>query len=161
MDPKLALEVQKLGHRVLDDVIAAARCIGCLQKDYPSTNMDNLVTVLQGELHAVRKELKESTAAAADKAVHVAQPAATLPKPADPAAGRYVTPASGSCTPPRHCKCFLCDQEGHIIAFCPIRAELFRYMQQQAGRATAPQLSMSCHQLLRPKGWPMKTGRCL
>ena len=78
MGPKLALEVQNLGHRVLDDVIAAARCIGCLQKDYPSTNMDNLVTVLQDELHAVRKELKESAVAAAGKAVRVVQPAAML-----------------------------------------------------------------------------------
>ena len=60
LDPRLALEVQKLGHCVLDGVIAAARCIECLQKDYPSPNMDNLVTVLQDELHAVRKELKES-----------------------------------------------------------------------------------------------------
>ena len=32
-DPKLALEVQKLGHRVLDDVIAVARHIERLQKD--------------------------------------------------------------------------------------------------------------------------------
>ena len=32
-DLKLALEVQKLGHRALEDVIAAAWCIEHLQKD--------------------------------------------------------------------------------------------------------------------------------
>ena len=87
--------MQKLDHRALDDVIATARCIECLQKDYPSPNMDNLVMVLQDELHAVRKELKESAVAAADNAVCVAQLVVMLPEPADPAAGRYVAPAPG------------------------------------------------------------------
>ena len=59
LDPKLTLEVQKLGHHALDDVIAAARQIGRLQKDYPSPKMDNLVSILQDELHAVRKKLKK------------------------------------------------------------------------------------------------------
>ena len=43
LDPKFALEMQKLGHRALDNVIARARLIERLQKDYPSPNMNNLV----------------------------------------------------------------------------------------------------------------------
>ena len=62
MDPKLALEVQKLGHHTLDDIFAAVRRIERLQKNYLSPNMDNLVSVLQDELRTVRKELKESAA---------------------------------------------------------------------------------------------------
>ena len=53
LDPKLALEVQKLGHHVSDDVITMAQCTEHLQEDYPSPNMDILVSVLQDELQAV------------------------------------------------------------------------------------------------------------
>ena len=74
LDPKLALEVQKLVHRTLDDVTATARRIEQLQKDYPSPNIDNLVSVLQNELWAVRNELKGSSATMADNVVRVAQP---------------------------------------------------------------------------------------
>ena len=138
LDPKLALEVQKLGHSALDNVIAIAWCIGHLQKDYPSPDMDNLVSVLQDELHRVRKELKESTATATDKTVRIAQPVVAPAEPFDPAAGRYVAYALGVCAPPHWCRFFLCDPEGHFVASCPIRAEMFRFMQQQAGRISAP-----------------------
>ena len=96
LDPKLVLEVQKLGHLALDNVIATARHIKCLQKGFPSPNMNNLVTVLKEELLTIRKELKESSVAAADKAVRDAQPAAMILEPADPTAGRYVAPAAGA-----------------------------------------------------------------
>ena len=72
LDPKLALEVQKLAYCALDDVITASQCIERLQKRLPLHRMDNLVSVLQDELRAFRKELKESAAAMADKAVQVA-----------------------------------------------------------------------------------------
>ena len=138
LDPKVALEVQKLGHRELDNVIATARRIELWQEDYPSPNMDSLVTVLQDKLRVVRKELKESAAAAAIKALCVAQPAAMVLKPANPAADRYVAPSAGACTPPCRRRCFLCDQERHFVASCPIRAETFRYLQQNARQATTP-----------------------
>ena len=95
LDPKLPLEVQKLGHRVLDDVIDSAWCIECLQKDYPSPNMDNLVSVLQDELLTIRKKLEESGATTADKAMRIVQPVAAPAEPIDPAAGRYVAPTPG------------------------------------------------------------------
>ena len=87
--------------------------------------MDNLVLVLQGELLSVRKELKESAAAMADKAVRVAQPTMAPPTPAKATAGsRYVAPSSRMRTPQRRHRCFLCDQEGQFPFFyasCPIR----------------------------------------
>ena len=85
--PKLELELQKLGHRALDDIIALARRIERLQKDYPSLNKDNLVSVLQDELCAVCKEFQESAADMADKVVQVAQPVIAPAKPADLAMG--------------------------------------------------------------------------
>ena len=54
---RLALEMQKLGYRALDDVIAAARHIEHLQKDYPSPNMDNLESIFQHELRAKSPKL--------------------------------------------------------------------------------------------------------
>ena len=102
--PKL-VEVQKLGHRELDNFIAAAQCIERLQKDYPSPNMDNLVSVLQDELCSVRKELKESAAVMADNAVWVAQPVVAPAEPSDPASGRHVAPSPGVCAPPRRRRC--------------------------------------------------------
>ena len=85
--------MQKLPHCALDDIIIAARCIERLQKTYPSLNMDNLVSFQQDELRAVQKELKESAAAAADKAMRVAQPAVAPAEPTDTAAAWYIAPS--------------------------------------------------------------------
>ena len=92
-DPKLALGVQKLGHRALNKVIATVHRIERLQKYCPSPNMDNLVSVLQDELYYVRKELKESAATIADNAVQIAQPVAASAEPVAPAPGVRAIPA--------------------------------------------------------------------
>ena len=107
---------------MLDDVIAAARRTKQLQKDHPFLDMDNSVSVLQNELRAVHKELKESVAAMAEKAVRVAQPAAA-PLAVAATNDKYVAPPSGMCAPQCWCRCFLSDQEGHFAASCPIRNE--------------------------------------
>ena len=58
-----------------------------------------------------------------------------------PAAGaaetQYVAPPSGMCAPQHRSRCFLCDQEGHFVASCLIRAEMLWFM-QQAGRSSTP-----------------------
>ena len=128
--------MQKLGHCALDDVVADAQHIERMQKDCPSPNMDNLVSVLQDELRAVQKELKESAVAMAGKAVRIAQPALAPAKPTNTAAGRYTAPSSGMLAPQRRLMCFLFDQEGHFVGSCPIRAETFHFM-KQAGHANA------------------------
>ena len=97
----------------------------------PLPNLDNLVSVLQDELCAVRKELKESAVAMADKAVRAAQPVMAPLAPTAAAAGsRYVTSSSRMCTPQHWHRCSVCVQEGYFVAFCPIRAEMFCLMQQ-------------------------------
>ena len=139
LDPKLALKMQKLGYRSLDDVIAAAHRIKCLQKDYPSHNMENLLFVLQDEVWAVYKELKESAAAFADKAVWVVQPVVAPPAPTEAAVdNRCVAPWARMHAPQCRHRCFLCDQEDHFVVSCPISAEMFRPMQQEGRNSTPP-----------------------
>ena len=50
LEPKLALEVQKLGYCTLDKVTAATCRSEHLQREYPSLNMDSLMASLQYEL---------------------------------------------------------------------------------------------------------------
>ena len=91
LNSKLALEVQKLGHRAVGNVIATARRIEWLQKDNHSPNMDN----------AVRKELKETAAAMSNKVVQVAQPVVAPPASvAVVADSRSVAPFSEMRAPP-------------------------------------------------------------
>ena len=133
LDPKLALEVQKLGHRALHDATVAALRIKWLQKDYPSPNMYNLVSILQDELQAVREELKESAAAMTDQAIWVAQPVMAPPAPTKAAAdSRYVALSSRMRTSQRRCRCFLCEQEGHFVECCLLGQDVPHY---ETGRA--------------------------
>ena len=74
----------------------------------------------------------------ADKAVRVVQPVAVPPTTAAAAVeNQNVAPPSGMCASPHQCRYFLCDQEGHFIASCPIWADMF-WFKQQAGRSGAP-----------------------
>ena len=98
LELKLALEVQKLGYRTLDDVIAVACRIEWLQKDYPSNNMGSLASVLQNELRVVCKDLKESAGAMAKKVVSMAQPSAASPEVAT-SENQYVALPSEMSTP--------------------------------------------------------------
>ena len=129
--------MQKLGYHALDDVIAASCRIEHLQKDYPSLNMDNLVSVWQEKLQAVRKELKKSATTKADKTVLVTQSVVAPSAPTEAADdNQYVAPSTGMCAPQRRRRCFLCKKDDHFIVPCPIRAEMFCFM-QQAGRISA------------------------
>ena len=79
LDGPLALEVQKLGHTTLEDVIAAAQRIERLHRTYPAPGMDSLVSVMQEELKALRKELKENQGKNSAAAVFAAAPPADGP----------------------------------------------------------------------------------
>ena len=79
-------------------MIATARRIEWLEKDYPSPNVDNLMTVLRSKLKTLCKELKESVAAMADKMIE--QPAAVLLSTAT-VEHKYFAPPSGMRAPQR------------------------------------------------------------
>ena len=157
LDGPLALEVQKLGHTTLEDVISAARRIERLHRTYPAPGMDGLVTVMQEELKALRKELKENQTKNAAAAVFTGIPpaegssliAAAIPRDhsmaPEAAPGflqRMPSPTQYSRPPgrprsqptPRTRRCFFCDEEGHFIAQCPFKEELKQWRQMMRGR---------------------------
>ena len=123
------LEVQKIDYHALNDIITAASRIERLL-----SYMDNLVCSLQDELRVVQREMKESAAAVVENVAHMAQHPAVPPA----VKSQYLDP------PPRmsarQCprKSFLCDQECHFVASCPIQAELFQSMQQSGRLGVCP-----------------------
>ena len=70
LDRKLAMEVQKLGHSNLNNVITVARYLECLHKEYPMFNMDSFMSIMQDKLKATKTELKEAHTAAAATAIN-------------------------------------------------------------------------------------------
>ena len=158
LDQTLAAEVQKLGHKTMEDVVAAACRIEKILQEQADTKMECLVSTMQDQIRLLKKDLKEANeqiaahrtaappvaAMAAVPAPTTATAAAAPPPPAAPA--RYNNQDYGE-EPPfyrpprgqmdrRPPRCFLCREEGHIVSNCPARPVLQRLLRQQA-RASA------------------------
>ena len=154
LDQTLAAEVQKLGHKTMKDVVAAARRIEKILEEQTDTKMKRLVSTMQDQIRLLKKDLKEAnekiaahrtaaprlTAMAAVPTPTAATAAATQPPPAAPA--RHIYQDYGEeplfYHPPRRqvdrrppC-CFLCGKEGHFVSNCSARQVLQRLLRQQA-----------------------------
>ena len=60
LDRTLAAEVQKLGHRTMEDVVAAARRIEKILEEQTDTKMERLVSTMQDQIRLLKKDLKKS-----------------------------------------------------------------------------------------------------
>ena len=157
LDRTLAAEVQKLGYKTMEDVIAAARRIKKILEEQTDTKMERLVSTMQDQIRLLEKDPKEANeqmaahrtvappvaAMAAVPAPTTATAAAAQPPPAKPA--RHIYQDYGE-EPPfyrppdrqmdhRPPRCFLCG-EGHFVSNCPARQVLQHLLRQQA-RASA------------------------
>ena len=158
LERPLAAEVQKLGCRTLEDVVAVARRTEKILEEQMDSKMERLISAMQDQIRLLKKDLKEAndqisthqaaaaptTALAATSALTVAAahppPLATaqLPPPS-PARHRYQDyPEDGPYfRPPRRQtdrrppRCFLCGEEGHFVSHCPACSVLQRLLRQQ------------------------------
>ena len=164
LDRTLAAEVQKLGHRTMEDIIAAARRIEKILEEQTDTKMERLVSTMQDQIRLLKKKLKEANEQiAANKAwappVVAMAAMAAIPTPtAATAAAAQPSPAAPTLhvyqdygeeppfyRPPRRQmdhrppRCILCGEEGHFVSNCPARPVLQLLLCQQArARARAP-----------------------
>ena len=153
LDRTLAAEVQKLGHRTMEEVVAAARRIEKILKEQTDTKMERLVNTMQDQIQILKKDLKEANkqiaahkAAAppvnALAAVPAPAVAAAQPPPPAPAPARHLYQNYSEelpfYLPPRLQMdrrpplCFFCGEEGHFVSNCPARPVLLRLLRQQA-----------------------------
>ena len=102
LDRTLAAEVQKLGHRTMEDVVAAARRIKKILEEQTDTKMERLVNTMQDQIRILKKDLKEANEQiAAHKAAAppvTAMAAVSAPTAATAAAIR-LPPTHRSCSP--------------------------------------------------------------
>ena len=165
LERPLAAEVQKLGCRTMEDVVAAARRIEKILEEQTDSKMERLISSMQDQIRLLKKDLKDAheqiathQATATPTAALAATPASTVaaaqPPPLAPAPAQPPPP-----TPARHLyqgypeenpyfqpprrqsdrrppRCFLCGEEGHFVSNCPARSVLQRLLRQQA-RANA------------------------
>ena len=103
LDRTLAAEVQKLGHRTMEDIVAAARRIEKILEEQTDTKMECLVSTMKDQILLVKKDLREANeqiaahrtsapsvaAMAAVPAPTAATAAAAQPPPAAPARQIY------------------------------------------------------------------------
>ena len=85
LDGTLATEVQKLGHRTMEEVAAAARRIEKIVEEQTDTKMECLVSTMQDQIWALNRDLKEAneaiathTATATNAAAMAIIPASTV-----------------------------------------------------------------------------------
>ena len=158
LDKNLAMEVQKLGHRTMEEVVAAARWIEKILEEQADSKMERLVNSMQEQFRILKKDLKDANE---QIATHKATPppAAAMAATPTPAAAATVATQAPPTAPARHLYhdygdeknfprpprreldrrpplCFLCGEEGHFVANCPARPVLQRLLRQQA-RASA------------------------
>ena len=135
LDKNLGMEVQKLGHRTMEEVVAAARRIEKILEEQTDSKMERLVNSMQNQIRILKKDLKEANdqitthkAAAPPSAAM-----AVIPTPASTVAAAAQAPPTAPTLhdygeemtfhhsprrqpdhrPPR---CFLCGEEGHFVS---------------------------------------------
>ena len=158
LDKTLAAEVQKLGHRTMEDVVADARRIEKILEEQTDSKMERLVNSMQDQIRILKKDLKEADEQiAAHKAnAPTAAAMAAIPAPTTTTTAVAQTPPAA---PARHIyqdygeepnfyrpphrqmdrrppRGFLCSEEGYFVSNCPARPVLQRLLRQQA-RASA------------------------
>ena len=158
LEKTLAAEVQKLGHRTMEDVVAAARRIEKILEEQTDSKVERLISTMQDQIRILKKDLREANEQiAAHKAnAPTAAAMATIPAPTTATAAAAQAPPAAHAhhiyqdyseepnfyrpsrrqmdrRPPR---CFLCSEEGHFVSNCPARPVLQRLLRQQA-RASA------------------------
>ena len=158
LDKTSAAQVQKLGHRTMEDVVAAARRIEKILQEQTDSKMERLVSNMQDQIRILKKDLKEAneqiaahkaatlpvTAMAAIPAPPAATAATAQPPPAAPAHHIYLYYGEEPpfYSPPRRQmnrrppRCFLCGEKGHFVSNCPARPVLQRLLRQQAHAST-------------------------
>ena len=148
LEKNLAMEVQKLGHRTMEEVVAAARRIEKILEEQTHSKMEHLVNSMQDHIQILKKDLREANEQiATHKAAPPSAAMAAIPAPASTVAAAAQAPPTA---PARHIdhdygdeinlpslprrlpRCFLCGEEVHVAANCPARPILQRLLQQQA-----------------------------
>ena len=162
LEGSLAREVLKLGHTTLADVITAARRIEKLEKEYPSPTLASFTNLIRDGFSQLKKEMEETRTTKeptvklaqntppAKEIVTYASASTSNPEfmsaPAmNPYQGRQIGNRNPGRYPPppgRHRRCFLCDEEGHFVANCPLKQEIRRFRQSlQPGPLALPAAS--------------------
>ena len=88
------MEVQKLGHRTMEEVVAAARWIEKILEGQTDSKMERLVNSMQDQIRILKKDLKEANEQTATHKA-TAPPAAAMaviPAPAAAAAAAEPSP---------------------------------------------------------------------
>ena len=153
----LAVEVQKLGYRTMEEVVAAARRIEKILEEQTDSKVERLITTMQDQIRILKKDLKEAhdQIAAHKAAATPVNALAAVPAPIVVAAQPPPPVSAPAChlyqeypeEPPfyhppcrqmdrRSPRCFLCGEEGHVVSNCPACPVLQRLLRQQA-RASA------------------------
>ena len=107
LDKNLAMEVQKLGHRTMEEVVAAARWIEKILEEQADSKMEHLVNSMQEQIQILKKDLKDANE---QIATHQATPPPTAAMAATPAPAAAAAAAAQA--PPTTPACHLYQDYG-------------------------------------------------
>ena len=159
LERPLVAEVQKLGCRTMEEVVATARRIEKILEEQTDSKMERLISTMQDQVRLLKKDVKDAHEQIATHKTSATPTAALAAIPAPTvAAAQSPPPAPAQLPPPastRHLyqgypketsyhqlprrqsdrrspRCFLCGEEGRFISNCPARPVLQRLLRKQA-----------------------------
>ena len=102
LDQTLAAEIQKLGHKTMEDIVAAARRIEKILDEQTDTKMERLVNTMQEQIRLLKKDLKEANEQITAHRT-AAPPVAAMAAVSAPPAATFYSRSTTSCrTRPPH-----------------------------------------------------------
>ena len=101
LDKNLAMEVQKLGHRTMEEVVTAARRIEKILEEQTDSKMERLVNSMQDQIRILKKDLKEANEQIATHKA-AAQPAAAMAAIPAPTSAAVVAAQAPPTAPAHH-----------------------------------------------------------
>ena len=99
LEKTLAAEVQKLGHRTMEHVVAAARRIEKILEEQSDSKVERLINTMQDQIRLLKKDLREANEQIAPHKANAPTAAAmaAVPAPTKTAAAAQAPPAAPAC----------------------------------------------------------------
>ena len=142
LQPNMAYELRKTKHETMEDLIASANRLEVLEKECNRKETGTETAIMQEQIRSLRAEIQLQKAPQKEAPSEMdimreeirALKAALQQQNRAPQEPPMVAKAQSSSQGRRRMRCFLCEEEGHMVRECPYKKSAMRQVRQNGGR---------------------------